>query len=313
MKTMTEDHHTIVIGGGPGGASAAIYLARFCHPVIILDTPSEVHGRTSMATSLENFLGNTLPTPGPEFLSRVKVQLRNYNIPVHEEKVTKVSQKDNGFSVESSKGKSYPCRYLVVAIGVGDNMPEIDGLDPYFDTSIFHCLTCDWYEHRHLDAAVIANDDRGITTALALDAMNRPPSLVVIPAKAPTFSEALLEKAKAKNIPVYTSPLKEVHGVFGNLQKVTLEDGTTVKAKVLFTKLGHFRYDQFLDKGGIKVDREEEEGFIKVDWRHFESSVKNLFAVGPCNDGPDQAIIAAGEGALAAMEIHNRILTDLGI
>jgi thioredoxin reductase (NADPH) len=309
---MTDN--TIIIGGGPGGSSAAIYLARFCHPVTLIDAGEAVAGRTGMATSLRNFLGNTIQTPGPEFLSRIKTQMDDYEIEQVEAKVEKVTKEDDGFTVTTDKGDIYQAKYLIVAVGVSDNMPEIEGLDPYYDSGIFHCLTCDWYDHRDQKAAVIANDDRGLTTALALDFMHRPPSLCVIPAKPnPKFTQAMQDKCAAKNIAVYTSPIKELKGAFGNLSAIVLEDGTEVETEVMFTKLGHVRLDQFLDEGNIKPDREPEEDFIKVDFKTFESSVENLFAIGPCNEGPDQAIIAAGEGALAASAIHSRILTDSGI
>lgn len=308
-----QSYQTIVIGAGPAGASAAIYLARFSHEVLIIDAGEKVPGRTSMATTLRNFLGHTLMTPGSEFLSRVKVQLDEYKIPIESAVVEKVSQDNGKYVVKTDNGNEFFATYLVLAVGVGDNMPEIDGLDPYYDTSIFHCMTCDWYERRDRKIAVVANDDRGITTALVFNSMQRPPSLAVIPAKKPEFSESMLAKAKAAQIPVYISPLKAVNGTLGNLNSVTLEDGTEVEAQALFTKLGHVRFDNFLDKGGIAVDREPEEGFIKVNWKTFESSAKNLFAVGPCNDGPDQAIIAGGEGAIAALEIHHRILSDKGL
>ena len=55
------------------------------------------------------------------------------------------------------------------------------------------------------------------------------------------------------------------------------------------------------------------DGYIEIDFKTFESPVENLFAVGPCNVGQGQVIIAAGQGMVAAMEIHERILTDLGI
>jgi thioredoxin reductase len=311
---MDSNHQTIIIGAGPAGTSTAVYLARFCHPVTILDAPNEVHGRTAMASSLRNFLGHTLAIPGPEFIERLKQQRANYAIDYHEAKVTKVSrQPDDSFTIETDKGQSYHAKYLVLAVGVGDNMPEIDGLDPYYDTGIFHCLTCDWYDHRDQKAVVIANDDRGISTALMINHLHQPPSLAVVPAKEAQYSTAMLTKAKAANIPVYYSPIEAVHGLLGSLSAISLADGTKIATEVLFTKLGHVRFDTFLDEGGIKPKREPEEGFIAVDWRTFESSVANLFAVGPCNDGPDQAIIAGGEGALAAMEIHRRILAEAGI
>ncbi len=311
---MNNNDQTIIIGAGPGGSSAAIYLARFCHPVTLIDAGEAVPGRTSMATSLQNFLGHSLRVPGREFLDRIESQRKGYGIETIQDTVTKVVQTAEGFKVETKSGQSYESAYLIVAVGLSDTMPEIEGLDPYYDTAIFHCLTCDWYDHKDQKAVVIANNDSGITTALAIDFMNRPPQLTVVPTKAnPQFSAELLERAKKRSISVHTSPIKELRGKLGFLQSIVLEDGTEVEAAVLFTRLGHVRLDTFLDKGGVQPDREPDEGFIRVDCQTYESSVKNLFAVGPCNDGPDQAIIAAGEGATAAMEIHRRILSAHGI
>ncbi len=310
---MTTPDTTLIIGGGPGGASAAIYLARFCHPVTLIDAPSQVHGRTAMASHLENFLGNDTPVSGETFLGRVTKQLGNFNIERVGAKVTKVMHTNETFSVITDQGKEYQATYLIVAVGVGGNMPEIDGLDPYYDHAIFHCLTCDWYWNRDKKAIVVANDDRGITTARTIVSMHRPPSIAVIPAHQPQFSQTALEQALSEDIAVYTSPLKELVGTNGDLHEVVLEDGTRVEGEALFTKLGHVRFDTFLDEGGITLEREPEERFIKVEGHTYESSVKNLFAVGPCNEGPDQAIVAGGQGALAAMEIHRRILATKGI
>jgi thioredoxin reductase len=311
---MDSQFTTIVIGAGPAGSSASIYLSRFCHNVILIDAPSQIHGRTSMATGIANFLGNERPYKGSEFLDRVNTQLSNYPIERVTEKVVKVSKAGENYQVETDKQTTYEARYLVLAIGVGDNMPSIKGLDPYWDTAIFHCMTCDWYDHRDKKSAVIANDDRGITTALAINSMNRPSVLSVVPAQpSPSYTPEMVDKAKAAGIAVYMSPLKELKGENGSLEALILDDGTQVEAEAMFTKLGHKRYDQFLDAGGIQVDREPEEGFIKINWQTFESSQSNLFAVGPCNEGPDQVAISAGEGAMAAMEIHRRILAAKGI
>lgn len=304
-------HQTIIIGAGPAGSSASVYLARFCHDVAIINAGGKVPGRTGMASGIKNLIGTQEAIKGSDFLKQMRIQREEYDIPTYKTKVEKAAYDEatKRFIIETDTD-TYEATYLVLAVGVADNMPEIEGLDPYYDSGIFHCLTCDWYDHKEQPSAIIANDDRGIVTALTLDAMYRPPLLSVIPAKQPNFSPEMLAKAQAKDITVYPSPLKEVRGTMGQLNTLILEDGTEVTAEVFYTKLGHTRNDTFLDKGGITVDREPEENFIKVNWRTFESSFPNLFAVGPCNDGPDQVVIAAGEGALAAMEIHRRIIDN---
>jgi thioredoxin reductase (NADPH) len=299
---------TIIIGGGPAGASAAIYLARFFDPVTLIDAPFQVHGRTSMATSLENFLTNENPVTGKEFLTRISNQLNKYPIERVYEKVIRVSRPEQKFIIETDKQSIFESDYLVIAVGLSDIMPKIDGLGPYFDNSIFHCLMCDWYRNRDKKIAVVSNTDDGLETALMINFMHRPPLLSVVPSKEDhSFSKNLVTMAESNNVLVFRKPITEVIGENGYLQKIGLTDGTRIEAEVLFTRLGYDRFDYFLDEGKIFPDRNER-GFIKVDFKTFESSVKNLFAIGPCNDGPDQAIIAAGEGALTATEIHDRII-----
>lgn len=298
----------VIIGGGPAGASAAIYLARFNHDVTLFDAPNQVHGRTSMAPDIHNFLTYSEPIKGPEFIEKINTHLSQYPIKKIVEKVIKVEKNGDTFIITTDKNTICEATYLILAVGLSDNMPEIDGLDPYYDNAIYHCLTCDWHERRHKKLAVAANTDRGIDTALMLANLHMPPKLVVIPTEAPSYSPAMMSAAEAKNIQVYTSPLASLIGENGFLHAVKLQDGTEINVEVLFTKLGHKRFDHFLDEETIKIEREPSEGFIKVDWRTFETSAPNLFAVGPCNEGPDQAIISAGEGALAALEIHRRII-----
>ncbi len=309
---MTKEPQAIIIGGGPGGASAAIYLARYCHNVVLFDAPEEVHGRTNMAPDIDNVIGFD-PLSGPEFMARIERHLNRYpQITVIKEKVVKLNQRDGQFVAQTTKGTEVTAPYAILAVGLSDNMPPIDGLDPYYDHAIFHCLTCDWYERRDKKIAIVANNDRGITTALMIESLAKPPSLVVVPGSEPfQFSDHLVATALTKGITVHHSPIKELMGQDGYLHAIRLNDGTQLEVEVLFTKLGHKRFDDFLDSGGINVARDNDEGFITVDFRSLETSVPNLFAVGPCNTGPDQIIIAGGQGAVAGLAIHSRIVDVL--
>ena len=231
-----------------------------------------------------------------------------------EGEVTRVWRDEKNLFHVSTEEKELQSKYLIIAIGVEDIMPEISGMDPYFEYSIFHCLTCDWYQHRKEQAVYVTDDDLGLESAIARFTMYQPEGgISVVPAGSNFFySPLLVKKAKELGISIYFSPIKSLYGKDGYLNNVTLADGKIVPAKVIFTLLGHKRRDQFLDKGEIKLNRDEK-GFIKVDFKTLESSIPNLFAVGPCNEGRDQAIVAAGQGATVAEEIHLRILKDLGL
>ncbi len=312
---MENTYQVLIIGAGPAGASAALYLARFCHDVTLFDAHKKVQGRTVLAPDIHNLLSGIQPPTGPDFIKKINQQLELYpQITRLDEKVVTLSKNADIFTATTDTGEYYEAKYVVLAIGLRDTMPPIDGLDLYYEHAIYHCLTCNWYERRDKKIAVVGDSDRAIRTAFMLATLHKPPSLVVVPGnKEFHYSQSMLEQAKIKEIPVYQSPIAELVGDDGWLHYITLADGTKLEIEILFTKLGHTRLDGFLDNGNIIVDREPEEGFIKVNFRTFETSVKNLFAIGPCNEGPDQVMIASGQGATAAIEIHDRILAELGI
>lgn len=299
---------TIIIGGGPSGSSAAIYLARFNYPVLLFDAPVELPGRTSLATGLDNYLGCEHRILGMDLLAKIREQRKKFPIEYREEVVNEVSQKDGGFEVTTREGNSYLSDFVVVAVGAEDKMPPIEIPDQFFDHSVFHCPTCDWYKNKDKLIALIGDDDHAISEALIFNYFNPDSFPVVIPADENfKFSPEMIAKAQNKKLKIFNVPIGKLVGENGYLQKIILKNKIEVAAEAIFTILGYERKDQFLDEGKIFPERDERD-FILVDFYTFESSVSNLYAIGPCNQGPDQAIIAAGEGALAALAIHRKIL-----
>ncbi len=310
---MTQEK-TIVIGAGPGGASAAIYLARFNQQVTLFDAGKTIRGRTAWAYELENVLGFTKPLPGPDFLHNIDQQLKRFDIDKREETVTAVTKTPEGrFMVNTDKPAHYLADYVIVAVGVHDVMPDAPDVYDYFGKSVFPCAACNWYQTKGCKTAIITNSDMGLITARAFNAMQKGSALCVLPDRPDTaFSRDLVVLAESEGIAVHSSPLICFNGENGKLHSVTLANGANLNLDILYTRLGVKRHDIFLNAETLVVDRDQD-GYIKVNFETLESSVPNLFAVGPCNTGPDQIIIAAGQGASAAMVIHDRILTNLGI
>lgn len=305
---------TIIIGAGPGGASAAMYLARFNHEVILLDAPHEIRARTSWAYELETVLGFTHPIAGVQFLERVKEQLENFGVVAHEETVTGVSCSPSGhFTVKTAKPAHYTCEYLVVAVGVHDILPDVPDVDSYFGHSLFPCPACNWHQTKDRSTGIVSNSDRGIITARAFNSMQSGSAKCVFPDRPDAFySPELVKQAEAEGIIIHRSPVICLNGSRGKLESVELADSTVIDLEVLYTRLGVKRHDAFLDTESMRL-RRNTEGYIEVDFKTFESSVPNLFAVGPCNTGEDQVMVAAGQGTVAALQIHDQILTDRGI
>lgn len=310
MVTMREAR-AIIIGAGPAGASAAIYLARYCIDVLLIDNRPEIAARTTWVHSLQNYLGHLEYESGSEFLSRIDKHLARYPaIQRRQETVTSISQRpDNLFLVQASEGSEYLTPHVILAVGVNDKMPN--KVANFQDLGDFtsHCIACDWYQNRDKKLTVIADDDTGISTALLFNKMHRPPELVVVPYTTATYSPEMLQQAEAQQITIHHSPITALQQIDASSLAATLHDGTTFSTEFIFTRLGHERMDHFLDRGNIHPDRDAS-GYLLVNWENFETSVPNLFAVGPCNAGPDQVSIAVGEGAVAAATLGRRILSS---
>lgn len=311
---MSKAHRTIVIGGGPGGASAAIYLARFNHDVTLIDAGTEIPGRTRLALHLENVLGFTKVVEGPDFLSDIHRQLRKFGVIQRKEIVTHVSkEKDGTFTVKTDRPGHYRAEFVIIAVGVYDIMPDIPDIETYFGHSIFSCPTCNWYQTKDMKTGIISNEDSGVVSALAFHAMQPGSCLFVAPDRPkPHFSKAMIKKAAAAGITVYTDPIVAFTGRRGMLKSIILADETEVPIQILYTKLGVKRHDTFFDHKTIHINRNDD-GYINVDFESLETSEPNIYAVGPCNSGPDQVMVAAGQGVSAAMSIHRQILTERGI
>jgi thioredoxin reductase (NADPH) len=314
QSAATPTHRTIIIGAGPGGSSAAIYLSRFNHEALIFDAPEKVPGRTRYALEIENVLGFNGSTPGPSYLKQVHKQLESFGIERHEELVTHVTREADGtFFVTTDKPARYKAGYVIVAVGVADLLPDVPRIEEFFGHSVYPCPTCNWYQTKDRRTAIIANDDKGINTALMFNAMQPGSALYVIPDRPrPYFSEEMRKKAAQASVEIVECPLVELNSEKGMLESVTLATGEKLELEILYTVLGVKRQDLFLDTESMQVERNEE-GYLEVDFKTMETSVENLFAVGPCNCGPDQVMVAAGQGVVAAMEVHERVLAGMGI
>jgi len=301
---------TAIIGTGPAGTSAAIYLSRFAHNVLLFDKKIS-DGRTSMAPDLQNYLGHSDKLTGKEFINNIRQQIKRFPIEFIKEKVVEINQSKNGiFNIIIENNHKFQVKYLIVAVGLFDGYIKLPNIDKYYDKSIFHCLACDWWQNRNKKIVVAGNNEEAIFTAATIAKMEMPPKLSVVPTDENfSFDKELIKISKKLKIQIYQSPIREIIGKNDVVQKIVLENGQNVECQIIFETLGFIRRDKFLDKGNISPERNEK-GFIVVNFDNYESSTTNLFAVGPCNDGPDQAIIAAGEGAVAALEIHSRIMTE---
>jgi thioredoxin reductase (NADPH) len=215
--------------------------------------------------------------------------------------VTEVLQKD-GFEVGTQEGGRYRGRFVIVSTGVVDNYPPITNLYQYIGRTLFTCVDCDGYHTTGKKLLVIGNAIDTVRLAFAMRQMfTKDITLNLIHYDPPPDVKEELDE---EGIPlVKGTPVKVIGGK--TPEAVELKDGTRIPCEVIMCNFGFKPNDAFL--AGLAL-KKETAGFRYVVSNHYESSLPGLFIVGPLNTGNDQVVIAAGEGAVAAIEINKRLV-----
>ncbi len=287
----------IVIGAGPGGLQACIHLGRYNFRAMLFHSPG---GRTYHAKHIENYLGLRVVS-GPDLLETGIAQAKSFGVAVANAKVERVTVQEGHFEVQA-EGKTYRSRFVIAASGARETLAPFKNLLRFFGTSYFTCMICDGYHTTGKKLLVIDRTINGVRSSVGMKRMFTSDVTFL----AHGFSPA----------PVYRSLLEEegiglVEGrpeeLLGEktLEGVRLSDGRVIPCEVILGWGGISLNDQYLE--GLPLERDAEE-FKIVTRGASESSIPGLFVLGALRQGHSQAIISAGQGAEAAIEISTRIV-----
>jgi thioredoxin reductase (NADPH) len=286
----------IIAGAGPGGLQAAIYLGRYNRDILLIDRGG---GRTHHARAIENFLSHRT-IPGKDLLEIGTEQAKNFGVYFEKARVTKVMKKEY-FEVHTEKNE-FLSRFVIVSSGGYDNLPPVENVHRFLGTSFFTCVDCDGHKTTGKKLAIVGNAISTVRLAFAMKQMyTKDITLLLYFFDPPGEYKDLLNEEGIifiKGRPARIAGSEKV-------EALELQDGRRVECDVIMSDFGFKLNDDFL--AGLPLKRDGR-GFKYVVNHNFESSLDGLYIVGPLNTGHDQAIIAAGEGAVAAIEINKRLL-----
>lgn len=294
---MTENtlYDCIIIGAGPGGLQAAIYLGRYNRRVLIVDRGG---GRTWHARHIENFLTQQ-KISGQEIIQQGMSQARNFGAIIERGLVTGLS-KPGPFEVSTAE-RTYAGRFVVVSSGGTENLPPIEGVHTHLGAGFYTCIDCDGYHTTGRKLIVLGNSLKTVHLALAMKEMyTKDITLILYYLQVPEhYREELLDEGIEL---INDRPTR----IVGNekVEGLELQDGRVIPCEAIMSNFGYKLNDAFLDGLGLKRDAE---GFKYVTNKTYESSLSGLYIVGPLT-GNDQVVIAAGGGAIAAIDIKKRLL-----
>jgi thioredoxin reductase (NADPH) len=285
----------IIIGAGPGGLQAAIYLGRYNRDVLLIDRGG---GRTSHAKHIENFLTWKV-IAGKEIISLGMEQARHFNVSIIRATVTKVIKKSQ-FEVKVGE-RIYRSRFVIVSSGGRENIPEIENVYKFFGTSFFTCVDCDGYHTKGKKLVILGDTIHAVRLAFAMKQMYTKDVTLVLFFYDPP--ETFIEELKEEEIGLIKGRPANIIGS-EKMEGLEFQDGRRIECEVIMSNFGFKLNSEFLSDLDLKRDAQ---GFKYVTDHHYESSIKELFIVGPLT-GHDQVVIAAGEGAAVAIEINKRLL-----
>jgi thioredoxin reductase (NADPH) len=301
VSPIREDHifDCIIIGAGPGGLQASIYLGRYNRDVLLIDRGG---GRTSHAHSIENVLTHRLIS-GMEIIQRGLDQAKSFNVQILNGLVTKV-EKEGGLFAVSAGGIVRLSRTVIVSTGVSDIFPPIEGIYRFLGTSYFTCIDCDGYRTTNKKLVVTGNSLHAVNLGLAMKQLfTKDTTFIPYDMDLPASSAEVLADA---GIPVVNGKPVRILGELV-LEGLELEDGTRVACEAVMASFGIKLNDNFLAGQPLKKNSEN---VHYITSSVYESSLGGLYIVGPLNTGQDQVVIAAGEGATAAIDINKRLLEE---
>jgi len=287
----------IVIGAGPGGLQACIHLGRYNFRVLLFHTPG---GRTSYAKHLENYLGLRLVS-GPELLETGLSQVKSFGVTIENARVDRVLPRDNSFEVLAA-GKTYRSRFVIAASGARETLAPFKNLHRFFGHSYYTCMICDGYRTTGKKLLVIDRTVNGVRLSVGMKQMYTKD--VTFLAHGFTLAPVYRQLLEEEGIGLVEGRPEELLG--GTvLEGVRMSDGRVIPCEVILGWGGISLNDEYLE--GLDLERDAE-GFKIVTKCNGESSVPGLFVLGALRTGHSQAIISAGQGAEAAIEISTRIV-----
>ena len=285
----------VIIGAGPAGMAAALYLKRAgIEPVII---EKEVPGGEMLKTNkIENYLGFE-SIGGGELALKMNKQLKDLGVLIVKDKVLNVIKKDK-FEVQLEL-ETIECDYVIVATGRTPRKLGLRGEEEFTGRGISYCAVCDGAFYREKEVAVIGGGDSALTEALYLaDLCSK---VYVIVRRDLRASDVLQNRVKNKENIVVLKNVQVSNLEYENekLSQIILDDGQTLPVSGMFIAIGGLPELGFLNE----MDIEKKNGYIVTNNR-MESSVKGLYAIGDVRYKDFyQIVTAVSDGAVAALSI----------
>ena len=288
---MTLD--AIVVGGGPAGLSAATWLARYRRTVLVLDSREY---RNRWADASHGYFSRDPASPA-KLLAHARADLGAYpTAELRHDRAAKVASIGDGRFEVVTETERFAARRLVLATGVRDQFPEVQGFFEHYGASVFHCPSCDGYEAKGRPVVAIGWSEQ--VAGFALELLGWAGQVTVVTDGRRFQGEAgHRDTLERHGITVREETALELVGRRGDLRAIRLEDGDSIECHLAFFSIAHHPLTGLGEQLGCERDPD---GYLVVD-ANGATTVPGVFAAGDVTPGLQLVQVAAGSGATAGV------------
>jgi thioredoxin reductase (NADPH) len=292
-------HDCVVVGAGPAGLTAAIYLGRFRRDVLVLDAGASRAARIPMSRNHPGFPNGVR---GPALLARMRRQAERYGARIEDARVEDLRAQAEALRLIAG-GRDVEARKVILATGVVDIEPPLPGVEEAVTRGLLRiCPICDGYETIGKRVGVIGEDAHAAGEAIFVTTYT--PQVTLIHTGAgealPADCRADLERA---GVSLIEAPIESVRLDRRRIAAICFGPDRAETFDTVYAALGVRPRNRLAVTAGARLD---ESGRLVVS-DHQETSVAGLYAAGDVVRGLNQISTAEGEGAIAATHVHNAL------
>jgi thioredoxin reductase len=276
-------------------------LGRCRRSVLVCDAGEPRNARSS---AVHSYLTREGIQPA-ELLRLGKDEVERYpNVQFRPFEVVDAARSPDGFRIVGADGSQFGARKLLLATGVVDELPEIDGLAPLYGISVHHCPYCDAWEWRHQPLAIYGRGEEASALALGLTVWSD--DLVLCTDGPSGLSDSDLEQLSREGIELREDRIVRLEGRQGWLERVIFAVEEPLPRRALFLSIGQHQRSGLASKLGCRFTSKG-----AVDTGTCEATdVPGLYVAGDSSKEAQFVVVAAAEGAEAGMAINKALLKE---
>lgn len=295
-------YDVVIAGAGPAGLSAALVLGRCRRSVLVCDNG---HPRNEASQAMHGYLTRD-GMPPLEFLRLAREELAQYTtVEIRDVTVTDARCGANSrFETTLENGELVESRKLLIATGVRDNLPEVEGMRALYGRSVFHCPYCDAWEVRDRPLAVYGRGEKGYGLALELTAWSGD---ILLCTDGPCGIEPdRIDRLARNGISVRQERILKLEATDGILERIVFVEGPPAERRALFFTTGQYQQSALAIRLGCDFN---DTGTVRTG-KYESTHLPGLYVVGDASRAVQWVVVAASEGAEAAFAINTDLIRE---